>query len=372
MKKIVPLITLIFLSFEVYGDVFNDAIDEIFSSIESSSTPGCSVGVIENGELVHKAGYGLANMELGIPLDGSHVHRMASVSKQFTAMAVHLLAEEGKIDLDEDVRVYLPELLEYEGTVTINSMLGHVSGMADYDQIDGDNTERNPGLNIQSAAGGPFRLGNEDYLSIEEFYDVVKQVPLKRLPNQQYEYSNLAYFLLSMLVEEVSGQSLRRYADEKIFQPLGMSQTFFSDEPTEIVINRANGYRPLEGSYVTDMTNLFWVGDGGLHTNLDDMVKWDQNFYVPKIGQYPADLLQQFNTPNSDFDSGDDGRYANGQALNEWNGRPMVSHSGGWLGVRTYYSRFPEDRFSVMIFCNDVSQSPRQYANRVAEAYFKD
>ena len=99
MKKIVPLIALLVFSFEVYADAFNDAVDEIFSSIDSSSAPGCSVGVIENGELVHKAGYGLANMELGIPLDGSHVHRMASISKQFTAMAVHLLAEEGKIDL---------------------------------------------------------------------------------------------------------------------------------------------------------------------------------------------------------------------------------------------------------------------------------
>lgn len=372
MRKFLISLLIVGYCFDAGAAAFKDSVDEIFASIDAAS-PGCSVGVIEKGELIHKAGYGLANMELGIALDGSHIHRVASVSKQFTAMAVHLLAEEGKIDLDADIRIYLPKLREYEVPVTINWMLGHVSGMADYDYVtDNDDSERNPGMNIKSAAGGPFRLGNEDYLTIEEFYEVVRKVPLKQPPNLQYAYSNLAYFLLSMLVEEVSDKSLRDYADEKIFQPLGMSRSFFSDKPTEIVINRASGYKPTEDGYETDMTNLFWVGDGGLHTNIEDMAKWDQNFYEPSIGQNPSALLQKFNTPNSDLDSGMDGRYANGQQIRQEDGRLRYSHSGGWLGTSTYYARYPEDRFSVIIFCNDVSQNPRLYANRIADAYFQD
>ena len=228
-------------------------------------------------------------------------------------------------------------------------MLGHVAGMADYDYItDDDNSVLSPGANIQSVAGGPFRLGNEDYLTIQEFYDVVKQVPLRYPSNQQYQYSNLAYFLLSMLVEEVSGQSLRDYSDENIFQPLGMSQSFFSDEPTEIVPNRASG------------------------TNIEDMVKWDQNFYEPRVGQNPEELLQVFNTPNSDFDSGGGGRYANGQQIRKSNDRLFFAHSGGWLGTTTFYARFPDDRFSVVVFCNDISLNPRQYVNNIVDAYFQD
>ena len=243
MKNLITILSVFALfSIEARATDFNNTVDEIFSEINSNTSPGCSVGVIENGELIHKAGYGLANMELGIQLDGSHVHRVGSVSKQFTAMAVLLLAEEGKISLTEEIRTYLPELREYGSRVTVNAMLGHVAGMADYDYITDDgNSVLSPGANIQSVAGGPFRLGNEDYLTIQEFYDVVKQVPLRYPSNQQYQYSNLAYFLLSMLVEEVSGQSLRDYSDENIFQPLGMSQSFFSDEPTEIVPNRASG-----------------------------------------------------------------------------------------------------------------------------------
>ena len=252
------------------ADDFNDSVDVIFAQIDADTDPGCNVGVIARSELIHRSGYGLANLELDVPLDGTQVHRIGSVSKQFTAFAVLLLAEEGKVDLAEDIRMYLPELRSYGYPVSINAVLGHVAGMADYDYVSGgEDSPIEGGLNLTSVAGGPFRLGNEDYLNIQEFFDVVKQIPLRQAPNESYRYSNLGYFLLSMLVEEVSGESLREYAARQIFEPLGMSNTFFSDDPVEIVKNRASGYRPEAGGYVTDMTNLFWVGDGGLHTNVD-------------------------------------------------------------------------------------------------------
>lgn len=350
-----------------------EKIDALFSSAIAADVPGCSVGVIDNGELVLQRGYGLSNLEYSLPLTGNNVHRIASVSKQFTAMAVLLLAEEGRIDLQEDIRRYLPELTQYGAKVSVNAMLGHFSGMADYDYISDPDNNTPEGLNIKSAAGGPFRLGNEDYLTIDEFYEVVKRAPLRFPPNQRWEYSNLAYFLLSMLVEAVSGESLRNYADRKIFKPLGMSATFFSDLPTEIVRDRAAGYRKNEqGQFVTDMTNLFWVGDGGLHTTVADMFKWDQHFYEPVLGRNPKQLLKRFNTPNSDELKPKAGYYANGQLLSTVKDRVSFSHSGGWLGVNTFYQRFPKQRFSTVIFCNNVGIDVHELANKMNSIYFSE
>lgn len=353
------------------ADDFNNSVDAIFAQIDAATDPGCSVGVIAGGELIHRSGYGLANLELDVPLDGTQVHRIGSVSKQFTALAVLLLAEEGKIDLEEDIRMYLPELRSYGYPVSINAVLGHVAGMADYDYVSGG--EDGPvegGLNLTSVAGGPFRLGNEDYLSIQEFFNLVKQIPLLQAPNESYRYSNLGYFLLSMLVEAVSGESLREYAARQIFEPLGMRNTFFSDDPVEIVKNRASGYRPEAGGYVTDMTNLFWVGDGGLHTNVDDLALWDAHFYEPTLGLNPEALMSRFLTPNSPLPSAPDTLYANGQNIGRANGKERIYHSGGWLGVTTFYARYPAEQFSTVLLCNDVGLSPSSLSEQIERLYF--
>jgi CubicO group peptidase (beta-lactamase class C family) len=362
---------LVLITTSSFATEFNNKVDLLFSGIDRENAPGCNVGVIKDGAFIHKAGYGLANIELAVPLSGDNVHRIGSVSKQFTALAVLLLAEEGKIDLQNDIRTYLSELKNYGAKVTVNSMLGHFSGMADYDYIADDNGATiEGGANLLSVAGGPFRLGNEDYLSIPEFYEVVKKVSLRNPPDTKWQYSNLAYFLLSMLVEEVSGESLRHYADKRIFKPLGMSNTFFSDEPNEIVQNRASGYKPKkEGGYQADMTNLFWVGDGGLHTTVGDLLKWDQNFYAPKVGKNPAALMTLFTKPNSQFDAFG-GLYANGQVIHDIDGKKDFSHGGGWLGVSTFYARSPDDKFSTIILCNDVSQNPGKYAKQIRKLYF--
>ncbi|MDC8830767.1 serine hydrolase domain-containing protein [Alteromonas gilva] len=336
--------------------------DELFSSLNSDKAPGCSIGVIEDGKLVHQQGYGMANLELDVPLSGNNVHRIGSISKQFTAFAVLLLAEEGKISLSDDIRKHLPKLMDYQNSITINAMLGHFAGMGDYDSVE---------KVVKSAADGPFRLGNEDYLTIDEFYDLVKTIPLRHAPDEKFNYSNLAYFLLSMLVEEVSGESLREYAHKRIFKPLNMNETFFSDEPTEIVKNRASGYRKNdEGDWVIDMTNLFWVGDGGLHTTVADLAKWDAYFYTPTLGKTPEVLLKQFLTPNSDFGAFMDGKYANGQVVAESEGHQVVAHGGGWLGVNAFYERYPEVKFSTIVLCNDPAQSAYDQAKKAAKAYF--
>lgn len=351
---------------------FSAKIDAVFNQHIEPNGPGCSVGVIEQGQFLHKAAYGMANLELGVSLKPSSVFRMASVSKQFTAAAVLLLADEGLVDLDKDIHSYLPELPDYGAEVTVRAMLGHYAGMGDYDLIAGsyEGEVAEGSIQLKSVAGGDYRLGNEDYLTIEEFYQVVQQVPLALKPNEKLEYSNLAYFLLSMLVEKQSGKTLREYSHEKIFKPLGMNNTFFSDDATELVLNRAYGYKPKEsGGYVNDMTNAFWVGDGGLHSSVEDLLMWDNNFYKPKLGKNPTDFNTLMNTPNSQHKL-DNLLYANGQFVTEVDGRKGYFHSGGWLGTSTFYLRHQDDAFSVVVLCNNAELTPALYVEEIAKSYF--
>lgn len=304
-----------------------------------NGTPGCAVGVIENGRWALRKSYGLANLEHNIPISNKSIFRTGSLGKQFTATAIALLAAEGRLDLDADIHDYLPDLVDYGHKVTTRQMIHHVSGIPDYE-------EGLPAL--KTVDGKNLRLGNQDYLSIPEFYQRAKTIPLFAPPETEFAYSNTAYFLLSQIVEAVSGQTLREYAEANIFSRLGMTDSFFNDEVNDVVRNRADGYtRKEDGSYSIYMTNLSWVGDGGVYTNLDDWFKWDQNFYHNILGETGAGLVRQMEQTYSV--SGD---YAWGQGVDSYRGLKQVSHTGSWVGFTTYYTRFPERRTSVVTFCN--------------------
>jgi len=176
-------------------------VDRIFGEIDDRTMPGCAVGVVHDGRYVLARGYGLANLEHDLPVTTRSVFRIGSVSKQFTAMAIAILAERGDLDLDADVHDYLPELRDYGHKVTLRQMIHHVAGMGDYDED----------LFVK-ADGRPFRFGNEDYMTTAEFFQKVKDVPLRRTPGETWEYSNLGYFLLGQVVERVSGKTLREFA----------------------------------------------------------------------------------------------------------------------------------------------------------------
>lgn len=349
-------------------------VDAIFSPLNNSDTPGCAVGVIRNGEFVHKAGYGMANLELDVRISPDSVFRIASVSKQFTAAAVLLLADDGLIDLDDDIRKYLPDLAEYQAKVSIRDLLAMTSGIPDYELelVTGDDIAAGSQLyNLKSVAGGPYRMGNEDYLSIPEFYDAVKVIPLSHPPGTKFDYSNTNYFLLSMLVEAVTGQTLRSYAKEKIFVPLGMNNTLFHDDMGDIIKNRATGYKEKEGGgYLTDMTNLYTLGDGGLHTSINDFIKWDRNFYDPRLGKDPAAFRDLMNTPNSDFV--DEGwLYGNGQNIESTGDGTIYSHDGGWLGFTAYYIRYQDRGLSVVTLCNNADLWPSKLSEEVIQLYLE-
>ncbi len=340
-------------------------VDALFKGVDSQRQPGCSVGVIKDGVFIHRGNYGAANLEYKIPLSSDSVFRMGSVSKQFTAAAIVLLAEQGKLSLDADVHEYLPDLMDYGYPVTIRQMLWHTSGMSDYE---GDGL-----LMFHSAAGGPFRWGNKDYLTIAEFRQLLSQAPLHSPPDTEYRYSNSAYFLLSQVVEEVSGQTLHDFAAANIFGPLKMSASSFYDDVNRLVPQRASGYSKTEsGEYESFDTNLDWVGDGGVYTSIDDFIKWDQNFYHNILGGSGQELVALMETPSSHTRSkanGIDYGYGFGLESSDYKGVRRVGHSGQWVAFNTHYARFPDLLFSVVTLCNTMEIDASDKADEIIDIY---
>jgi len=349
-------------AFAAENPALSERIDAVFAPIDSQRQPGCAAGVIHNGEYIHRSGYGLANLEHNIPITAQSVFRTGSVSKQFTAMAIAILAERGELDLDADVHEYLPDLVDYGVDVTIRQMVHHIAGMGDYDHEV-----------FRKADGSEFRFGNEDYWTIDEFYNKVAQARLVYPPGSRYEYSNLGYFLLAHVVESISGKTLREFAAEEIFQRLGMHDSFFNDNVNQPLTNRADGYRLLDdGSYEIFMTNLDWVGDGGVYTNLDDFLKWDQNFYSNQLGRGGESLVSLVTTPHPDTiaftDAGAQNvNYAFGLEVDEVNGEFMIGHTGGWVAFSSVYHRYPNLNLSVVVFCNTTDASAPELGASVGE-----
>jgi len=337
------------LAWSAGSESLSTGIDAIFADYDSPDVPGCAVGVIHDGEYVHSKGYGSANLEHGIPISTKSVFRIGSVSKQFTAAAIAILTDRGQLDLDADIHDYLPDLREYGSKVTIRQMVHHIAGMGEYESE----------AAYEVSPGKAFRFGNEDYWTIEEFYQRARAQGLALAPGERFEYSNIAYFLLSQVVERVNGNSLREFADEEIFGPLQMTATFFNDNVDGIVPHRADGYVPADsGGFEVLMTNLDWVGDGGVYTTLDDFIKWDQAFMSGGApgGEGVRELLFEPHPVTMKTMTSyllDDGAgYGFGVEVGKFKGRTAHAHTGSWVGFRSIYVRFPDDDVSVIAFCN--------------------
>ncbi|NIM50976.1 MAG: serine hydrolase [Gemmatimonadales bacterium] len=329
-------------------------VDSIFARYDHTRSPGCALGVIRDGAFVLKRGYGMANLEYGIALTPTSVFRIGSTSKQFTAAAILLLAEEGKLSLDDNVRRYVPELRERYPPVTIRHLLHHTSGVRDY-------------LTLMTLAG---RQSDDFYTDDDVVGMLARQNELNFAPGEEYLYSNSGYFLLSRVVRGASGKSLRQYADEKIFRPLAMTHTHFHDDHREVVSNRASGYAPVQGGgFRISMTNLDMVGDGGVFTTVEDLLRWDRHFYRRQIGgeRFWHEMLER-----GVLNSGDTLDYARGLVHGEYRGLKTVSHGGAFVGFRAQLLRFPEQRFSVICLCNLSSANPSRLALRVADVYLED
>jgi CubicO group peptidase (beta-lactamase class C family) len=330
-----------------------DKVDKVFAQWDTTTTPGCALAVVRDGQIIYRRGYGMAKLEDDIVMTPDKIFDLGSVSKQFTATCVAMLAREGKISLDDDIRKYFPALPQYDRPITVRHLIHHTSGLRDYN-----------GLLVLAG----FR-SESDCPNVDEALELVfRQKRLNYPTGEEYSYTNTGYFLLGQIVEKVSGQSLNQFAQESIFKPLGMIHTFYQDDHRQIIKNRATGYEKAEKGYKLNMSNWDETGDGNVYTSVEDLYLWDQAFYNYKLGKDLMDMLHTVGVLNN----GDKLDYAFGLVIRDYKGLKNVGHGGAWAGFRAAISRFPEQKFSVICLANLDSINPTDLCSKVADIYLAD
>ena len=311
------------------------------------------MGVIRDGRLIHAAGYGSANLDHGIPNGPATIFRIASVSKQFTAGAIALLALRGEVELDAPVQRYISEFPDYPDPPTVRHLVHHTSGVRDY-------------LGLFSLAGNR----SEDFIANRDILDAInRQRELNFPPGSEYLYSNSGYVLLGEIVARVTGQSLREFARAEFFDPLGMPHTHFHDDHNEVVPNRATGYSPTDDGFQINMTTLDVVGDGGIYTSVEEWAAWDRNLTEGTVGGPEWVALMH---ERGVLTSGDTIPYAFGLSHGEHRGLATVGHSGSWVGYRTGTSRYPDAGYAFVALCNRSRIDPMSLIASTAEIYLED
>lgn len=353
-KKIFLALIIAFIGLRPsYADDKTKEVDKLFAPWDKTTTPGAALAIIKDGEIIYKRGYGMAKLEDDLVMTPSKVFDIGSVSKQFTAACVAMLALEGKLSLDDNVRKYIPELPSYERPITIRHLIHHTSGLRDYNAL-------------LSLAG--FRP-DSDCPNVEEALEIIcRQKRLNHPPGEEYSYTNTGYFLLGQIVERITGKTLNQFAKERIFEPLGMKNTLFQDNHNQIIKNRASGYSPEGDGFRLDMSDWDEVGDGNVYTTVEDLYLWDQAFYNYNLGRELMDLLHTQGILNN----GQKIDYAFGLVISNYRGLRTVSHSGSWAGFRASLIRFPDEKFSVICLSNLSTFNPAAISYKIADIYLAD
>ena len=333
------------------SDSVSAVVDRVFAPMARNDGPGCAVGVYRNGQVAFAKGYGLANLEYNTPITPSTPFIVGSVSKQFTAAAITLLAEQGKLSFDDDVRKYIPELPDYGKKVTIGHMVHHTSGLRDWWELVGLS-----GLRY-----------DDGYSSDDVFAMTVRQKGLNFTPGERYMYSNTGYVMLGVVVKRVTGKSLREFTDEAFFRPLGMTHTHFHDDHTMLVKNRTSAYQPRTGGgYRVSIPVFDTYGATSLFTTAEDLLRWEQNFADARVGG-PA-LLARMQEPGKLL-NGESIGYALGLTIGTRRGVREVGHGGADAGYRADVVRYPDQQLAVAALCNVSDANPGALTRRVADLY---
>lgn len=326
-------------------------IDAIMKPWTGTATPGCAVAVVQKGKITHARGYGMADLERRVPITPTTLFDIGSTSKQFTAANILMLAAEGKLKLDDDIRTYLPELPALtKKPVTIRHLLHHNGGLRDYEAMHGARGKR-----IQ------------DVTTSRETVEVLaRQRGVDFEPGAKFAYSNTGYFLLAQIAERADKRPFREQVQARIFKPVGMTTSLIFDDHQRIIPGRALGYAPGEQSgWRFDTSQWEQTGDGSVITSVLDLAKWDAHFYDPKIGGGKALLDAQLE--RGKLADGTQLDYAAGLFHGTYRGQPTVAHGGGWAGYRAELVRFPAQKTSVIVLCNAASSHPGRLAREIAD-----
>ncbi|QWP77073.1 serine hydrolase [Lysobacter sp. K5869] len=326
-------------------------IDAIFAPWSGPATPGCALAIARDGEPERIRGYGMANLEHSVPVAADSVFHVASISKQFTAFAIALLAQDGKLSLDDDVRKYLPQLPDYGKPITLAHLLHHTNGLREQGQL----------LNLSGWRG------DDLYTQDDMLAALSRQTRTNFDPGEEVLYGNAAYTLLAEVVRNVSGMPLRRFADERIFQPLGMRDTRFQEDHNEVVAHRAQAYAAREGGgWRSSVPNYDHNGSTSLLTTAGDLLKWQRNLIDARVGGAKAlAVLRTSGRLNDGTETG----YGGGLRLQDYRGLPSVAHDGADAGFRSDAVLFPDHGLAVVALCNGASIAPGELTRKVAELY---
>jgi CubicO group peptidase (beta-lactamase class C family) len=326
-------------------------VDKVFEKWDKPDSPGCALGIYKDGQIVYKRGYGMADLNDDVPITPATVFHVASMSKQFTAASIVLLAQQGKLSLDDDVRKYIPELPDFGERITIRHLVYHTSGLRDQ-------------WSLLGLAGWRYSLDlitDDDVMSV-----MTRQKELNFKPGDRHVYCNTGYTLMGLIVKRVSGMSLREFTTKNIFEPLGMTHTHFRDDHAEIIKHDALGYEQ-EGKdkpFRMSLTNFDTIGATSLHTTVEDLQLWDENFYHPQVGG--AAFNQQM-LERGKLNNGEQLDYAFGLVVSKYKGLPTVDHGGADAGYRSDLMRFPHQHFSTAVLCNSADANPTGLVQQVAD-----
>jgi CubicO group peptidase (beta-lactamase class C family) len=360
MKKLFAVVAIIFplltpvISFgqdPSRNQSLESRVDSIFSRYARNDAPGCAVAVVKAGKILYAKGYGMADVGQGIPVTPQTNFIVASTSKSFTALAVLLLVNEGKLKLDDDIRKYVSEVPDFGHTITIRMLLNHTSGLRELG-------------NLFYFSG--WRTTDEQYKS-DALEMISRQRALNHLPGAEFSYNSSGYTFLAMIVERVSGVSFRRFIIDRIFTPLGMTNSDVQEDIDQVIAKRATGYwGHAPANLRTARPPNSFPGPNGVVTSVEDLARWDANFYEHKVGTEA--LLNQMST-HSRLNDGSEFGYGMGFFIGTHHGRKMISHAGSDFGYKSDFIRFPAEQITVTVLCNAFDIAPTPLALQVADLY---
>lgn len=326
-------------------------VDALFSRWAKPDSPGCSIAALQHGNVLYKQHYGSADIEHSVPITDQTIFAVGSLAKQFTAFAIYLLAQDGKLSLDEDVRRKLPELAGFPTRISVEQLLHQTSGLPSYQML-------------SMLAEGPRRVAltqSEALLALSHYQQ------LNFLPGTEWEYSNSNYLVLAELIQRVSGLSFREFLEQRVFRPLGMNHSRFRHGDGELVAERAYSYIPDPDGHYRRVDELdSSVGGLGLMTTVEDLALWDANFYTGMIGGH--ELLGSMQH-SATLSGGEDTHYASGLRISSYRGLKTIGHDGQEEGFGAVYLRFPDEGFSALVLCNGATLNPTYLAEHMADIF---
>ena len=334
--------------------------DTVFQAFDRTDSPGCALGVYQDGKILYARGYGMASLEHGVAMSPRSVLDVGSISKQFTAMSMLMLQKEGKLSLEDPIRKYIPELPPYADKITLRRALSQTSGLRD--------------LYVMMAQTGRTFQGD----SIDALHVITRSVEPNYTPGERYLYTNTGWILAAQIVYRLTGKTLAQFVDERIFSPLGMHDTRILADASTIIPNGAEGYAPKPGGGFRVARSSYdgaIMGAGAVHTSVEDFGRWLNNYDEAIVGG--RDIIETMTTPTKLNDgtpakSGPNQAYAIGLTVGTMRGLRVVAHGGSWAGYRGHFLRFPDQHFAVSTFCNLTTSGPDSLARKVAGIYLAD